>query len=299
MAATPPRALALALAAMLALPAGRARADFVVDATASDGPGSASILGTLDLTTGRFAAIATLPIDVISLTSGPGGSLYAAGNDGRLYTIGPDGATARFGSLSDPYVLSGLASAGPAGLVGVQADINPYGADSVTIAPDGNSLSAPSFLGAKFFGFGSSGGALAYGPDGSLYFDALPLTGSLPGPAQIFRLDPTAGTATAVGTQLGVGYDPLALVAAGGTLYGIDAVTASGSGAIAIDLINTATGMATATGVAVTGLPEGYTLDAAASMPTVVPEPSSMAMTLAGCAMALAAMARAGRPETD
>jgi hypothetical protein len=288
----------LATAAILALLAGAspaARADFVVDVTASAGPGSASIFGQLDLTTGRFTAIATLSIDVISLTTGPGGSLYAAGNDGSLYTIGPNGTTARFGSVSDPYVLAGLAYAGPLGFVGVQADINPYGADSVTIAPDGNSLSAPSFLGAQFFGFGSSGGALAYGPDGSLYFDALPLAGSMPGPAQLFRLDPSTGTATAIGTKLGVGYDPLALVTAGGTLYGIDAVQASGSGTIGIDTIKTANGKATATGVDVTGLPDGYTLNAAASIPSVVPEPSSLAMTLAGCAMTLAAMARAGR----
>jgi hypothetical protein len=289
----------LATATILALLAGAnpaARADYVVDATASDGNSSGSILGQLDLTTGRFTTIATLSINVISLTSGAGGNLYAGGNDGNLYTLGSGDTTTRFGSVSDPYVLSGLAYAGPIGFVGVQADINPYGADSVTIAPDGNGISAPSFLGAKFFGFGSSGGALAYGPDGSLYFDALPLAGTLPGPAQLFRLDPTTGTATAIGTKLGVGYDPLALVTAGGTLYGIDSVTASGSGTIGIYTINTSTGKATSTGVDVTGLPDGYTLDAVA-MPSAVPEPSSLALALVGGALAGLARAMTRRPK--
>ena len=180
----------------------------------------------------------------------------------------------------------------------MQADVDPYGADSVTIAPDGNSLSAPRSLGSKFFGFGSSGGALAYGPDGSLYFDALPLAGSLPGPDQLFKLDPTTGTATAIGTKLGVGYDPLALVAAGGTLYGIDSVAASGSGMIEIDAIDTSTGKATATGVEVTGLPDGDTLDAAASMPSVVPGPPSLVPTLLGCAMAALARTATRRPRS-
>jgi hypothetical protein len=283
MTSTPLRVVAIAaLVVLLARATPPARADFVVAATASAGPGSASILGQLDLTTGGWTAIATLSINVISLTSGPGGTLYAGGNDGNLYTLGSVSTATRFGSVSDPYVLSGLAYAGSAGFVGVQADINPYGADSVKIAPDGNSLSAPSFLGAQFFGFGSSGGALAYGPDGSLYFDALPLAGTLPGLAQLFSLDPTTGTAIAIGSNLGVGYDPLSLVTVGGTLYGIDSVQASGSGLIEIDAIDTASGKATATGIDVTGLPDGYTLDAAASVSSVVPEPSSLELALVG-----------------
>ena len=60
--------------------------------------------------------------------------------------------------------------------------------------------------------------------------------------------------------------DPLTLVDTAGRLYGIDTVEATGSGPINIYTINTATGVATATGVTVAGLPSGYTLDTAASI---------------------------------
>ena len=89
--------------------------------------------------------------------------------------------------------------------------------------------------------------------------------------------------------------DPLTLVTVGGTLYGIDTVTPSGSGAINIYTINTTTGVATATGVTVTGLNPGFTIDTAA-YPAVVPEPSSIVLCgVAGVVGLAAARARRKR----
>jgi hypothetical protein len=287
--------MASTLFVLLAAAIRPARADLVVAATISDDYNSNSILGTLDLTTRLFTPIATESVLVISLTSGANGTLYAGASDGNLYTLGMDGTSTRFGSVSDPYLLSGLAYAGASGFYALQADINPLGADSLRISPDGNSATTPNFLGEQFIGFGSTGGVLTYGPNGTLYFDALSWVNSQPGPVQLFGLDPTTGVATVIGTGLGVGYDLLALVTAGGTLYGIDSVQPSGSGPITIDTIDPQTGLATPTGIDVTGLPAGYTLDTLAVMTASVPEPCSLTMLLTAACMTLAGLGWTGR----
>ncbi len=70
---------------------------------------------------------------------------------------------------------------------------------------------------------------------------------------------------TAIGTgENTLNNDPLTLVAAGGQIYGIDTASVSGSElGIPIYTVDTTTGVATPTGVSVTGLHRGFTLDTA------------------------------------
>ena len=69
----------------------------------------------------------------------------------------------------------------------------------------------------------------------------------------------------------------LAIVNAGGQLYGVDSVLPVGPAShLYIDTIDTTTGKATRTGPEVTGVRDGYTLDTVAF--AAVPEPASLAM---------------------
>ena len=273
----------LAVASMLAIGTiSQSRADIVVAATESIGA-SNSILGTLDLTTGQFTQTASLSMGIDTLTSGIDGTLYAAAEDGHLYTVGASGALTQFGSSVSPGTLGtpnsgyfGLVSAGTAGFYATIYGENP--ANLYRVTPDGNSVSAIGSIG-PYPALGS--GSLVRGPDGSLYYEGANSSGA----ATLYRVNPSTGTATAIGS--GLAPDPLTLVTAGGILYGIDTSTASGSTSIDVYTINTITGVATDTGVSVTGLTTGYTLDAATA---VVLTPNSLFLIGTGLATAAAAM---------
>ncbi len=222
--------------------------------------------GDLNLSTGQFTEIAAPSIgSEFSLTSGPGGSFYAGVyQSGDLYSISPGGVITQFGSVSAPvptggaqYGFWGLANAGK-GIYAMTPNGNPITLDLIT--PDGNSLSVVGPL-LTATGFGS--GMMSFGPDGKLYLETLNSSG-LP---QLYQVNQITGAATAIGSGLGtVNNDSLTLVDTAGQLYGIDTSEATGSGPINIYTINTATGVATATGPTITGLPSGLTLDAAAAI---------------------------------
>ena len=254
---------------------GRAVAGLIVDVTVSADSRSLSTFGTLDLTTGKYSAIANLGVTVAALTSGSNGALYAAATDGFLYTIGSDGVASRLGTVSAPVSAGmsqqgylGLASAGASGFFAANGNL-PGTLDRISTT--NTSIAAlgtlPNIIGS---------GALSYGPNGSLYLVGADSSGT----TALFVVNTTTGVETEIGSGLRTfSDDALTLVTAGGQLYGIDTAETFGSGPIDIYTINTTTGVATATGVTVTGLAVGYTLDTAAAIGAgTVPEPPSLAL---------------------
>jgi hypothetical protein len=256
-------ALLLALGATV-----QTRADSVVYATADNG--TTNLFGTMDLTTGQFTQIATTTPLFGSLTQGSSGTLYGgAGNlNLNLYSISPSGTPSQVGTVAAPndsYGFTGLASEGAAGFFGVAQVGNipgPFSATLEHISADGTSFSVVGTMGVSFGSFNS--GNLAFGPNGTLYFDAWNASYS----STLYAVSTTTGLATAVGSGLGSA-DPLALVSVGATLYGIDTFVPTNP---EIYTINTTTGVATEIGT-VSGLSSGYTLD---TMGGTVPEPASI-----------------------
>lgn len=255
--------------------------DVTVFATASST--SNSIFGTLDLTTGQFTEIASLSEHLQSLTGGPGGLLYGSDeNTGDLYSITTTGVATQFGSIRMQGVLEGLAYGGSTtGFYGVHsADGLDY---FVQIASDGNRITTPFNLPTQEYASGS----LAYAPNGSLYLNSV--TG---GTARLYQVDIAGNAINQVGT--GLGSNALAIGTANGQLYGVDTIQAAGgSSPVDIYTVNTATGVATATGVHVTGLSSGYTIDTIAALS--VPEPGTLTLGLIGSLFGLIAVRRARR----
>ncbi len=182
-------------------------------------------------------------------------------------------------------MLEGLAYDGSAtGFYGVHsADGLDY---FVQIASNGNRITTPFNL-PNTSTYDS--GSLAYGPDGKLYLDSVGST------AQLYQVNVAAETLTAVGTGLGLpGTHALTLGTANGQLYGVDTIQAAGPGSpIDIYTVNTTTGVASATGVHVTGLSSGYTIDTIAALS--VPEPGTLTLGLIGSLFGLIAVRRARR----
>ncbi len=264
-----------AAALLLALGATAAtRADNVVYATADNG--TTNLFGTMDLTTGQFTQIATTTPLFGSLTQGQGGTLYGgAGNlNLNLYAISPSGTPTQLGTVTAPndsYGFTGLASEGAAGFFGVAQVGNipgPFSATLEHISADGTSFNVVGTMGVSFGSFNS--GNLAFGPNGTLYFDAWNASFV----STLYALNTSTGLATAVGSGLG-STDPLALVSVGSTLYGINTFAPTHP---EIYTINTTTGVATEIGT-VSGLSSGFTLD---TMAGTVPEPSSIFLLGAG-----------------
>lgn len=269
------------LLALVFLGAGfwQARAgDITVFATASGT--SNSIFGTLDLTTGQFTEIASLSEHLQSLTGGPNGLLYGSDqNTGELYQITTTGVATQFGSVQMQGVLEGLAYDGLAtGFYGVHSV---YGVDYfVQIASDGNKIITPFNLPTQEYASGS----LAYAPNGSLYLNSV--TG---GTARLYQVDIAGQVINQVGA--GLGSNALAIGTANGQLYGVDTIQAAGgNSSINIYTVDTATGVATATGVHVTGLSSGYTIDTIAALS--VPEPGTLTLGLIGSLFGLIAVRR-------
>jgi hypothetical protein len=254
----------------------QAKADVVVYATTSANGTNNSTLGVLDLTTGQFTATVGLSQTFVSLTLATGGTYYGGSINGGLFTITPSGSVTPFGSVTGPYW--GLANAGPAGIYGANVSTFPLTTDK--IAPDGNSRTpigtVPNLAGS---------GLMSFGPDGGLYADAFNSSGAI----QLYKIDQSSGVATPVGSGLMTAFnDGLTFVNAGGQLYGIDTVQAEGFNPINIYTIDTTTGVATATGATVSGLPTGNTLDTAAA----TPEPATLTMGAIGIVVGLGVMRR-------
>jgi hypothetical protein len=265
---------------LLTLGAAAARADNVVYATADNGV--TNLFGTIDLTTGQFSQISTTTPLFGSTTIGPGGTIY--GGEGNLNynldTISPTGVPSQFGTVTAPsnsYGFTGLASAGAAGFYAIDqvgSLPGPFSATLEHISADGTSSSVVGTLGTSFWSFNS--GNLAFGPNGSLYFNVWPTSSK---DTTLYQVNTTTGVATAVGSGLGAP-DPLALVTVGTTLYGIDTFVPTSP---TIYTINTTTGAATEIGT-VSGLPSGYTLDTLAGS---VPEPGTITLLGTGTLLLL------------
>ena len=271
--------LAMMILASMAVVEKRAEADVIVYATESDNGANNSTFGKLDLTTGAFSAIGNMSISVDGLTAGANGTLYAAASNGFLYTVTPVGGSSQFGTVSVAGGYFALAYAGASGFYA--ANINVFPPTLNQISPSGTSAST---IGSLPTDAGS--GALAFGPNGTLYYNGDNASGVL----SLYSINTTTGAATQIGSGLGTfNNDGLTLVNAGGQLYGIDTDETFGSGPINIYTINTTTGAATATGATVSGLPTGYTLDTAAPF-IAAPEPSTL--TLAGITAAVGLAAR-------
>jgi hypothetical protein len=253
--------LAVLALGLLCVAEGRSDAGLVVEVTA-DNNGINSVFGTLNLSTGQYTQVATMSVLVSSLTSISNGTLYASDSNGNLYSVSGGGGLTPFGSIPPPNVPAGgsqfgylgLANAGSNGFYGVNLNANPGTGSSFPgtldhITANGTSVSTVGTLGSQLNGFSS--GDLAYGPNGSLYFTSFNVNAD----PELFQVNTTTGLATEVGTGLGLSNTQgLTLVNAGGQLYGIDTFEPSGSGPIGIYTINTTTGVATATGVTVSGL---------------------------------------------
>ena len=268
-------ALAALMSGLIAAIGEQAVAGPTIDVTASSNGATNSLFGTLDLSTGQFSQLSALSVTVEGLTTGANGTLYAGASDGNLYTIS-GGVASRYGTASGPLYF-GLASAGAAGF---------YAADASTnfldrVSSNGNSISTVGGLNPTIGG----SGCLAFGTNGTLYFNGLDSLGT----SALFAVNTTTGATTEIGSGLGtLANDSLTLVNVGGQLFGIDTVELSGFGPINIYTINTTTGVATATGVTVSGLAAGFTLDTA----TAVPEPSSLAMCVLAGVIGLAVARR-------
>jgi hypothetical protein len=272
----------LAITVALALATnGKAHAGTTVYAAVA-GNNPTTEFGTIDLTTGQFAASATLPQFISSLTTGTDGTIFGGNQSGQLYTIEGGGLTQLGSGL---FGFNGLANWDGNGFLTYFVRTSGFGL--LNVASDGKSESSIGFMG-NFPVYGP--GNLAFGPDGNLYFDAsLTFTGN----QLLFRVNTAHGGATPIGTGLGIpNTDGLSLVTAGGQLYGIDNSVRSGSGPIGIYTIDTTTGVATATGVDVSGVPSGFLVYAAA---TVVPEPTSLTLAATSIAIGLGILWSSGR----
>ncbi len=283
------RTTLLFAAAMLGATYASARADLVVYATASSS--STSIFGTLDLTSGQFHEIADFSsqnIHVQSLSVGPGSLLYASDqNSGNLYTISTSGQTNQYGTVNVPGALWGLTYDPGVGFYGINPHhgvangnilLETINNGGTTITPASNPVGTTANL-------NYASGGLVLGSNNNLYGNFyMYSTGKL----DLYQINPTTGMGTVVGTSgLGTaGNDNLALVNAGGTIYGVDTLSQAGSSdGIHIYTVDTTSGTATDTGVTVTGLQNGYTIDTVAGL--AVPEPGSWILGLIGMSAGL------------
>jgi hypothetical protein len=266
--------VATAVLAFLGWSIQQAAADPIVYATTSANGGSNSTLGTLDLTTGQFTAVAGLSNTFVSLAPVSGGSFYGGSISGGLFSITTAGVTTPFGSVTGPYW--GLANGAP-GIYG--ANFSTTNLDA--IAAGGTSANPLASLPS---GIGGSG-LLTFGPDGKLYGDFFNSSGAI----TLYQFDTGTGAATAIGSGLNsFNNDTLTLVSADGVLYGIDTIQGEGGNPINIYTIDTATGLATANGATVTGLSSGWTLDTASA----VPEPASLTLAAIGIVVGLGVSCR-------
>jgi hypothetical protein len=222
--------------------------------------------GTLNPLTGVYTHIAiTTPI-FTSLTSTPNGTLYGEATDLHLYTINPTtGATTQVGTTTAPAPVLGLAAQSNATLLGFTGVFPP---NFYSIPANGGSFTQLGTFNQSFETLGN--GTMAFGPDGSLYFDAsFDESGS---PATLFSVNPANGNLTQIGSNLG---SPLLSLSTDTTiLYGVDTIHTTNIGIYNIKF-TLGTTLLVAT---LTGLPPGVHENAIAEIPTPVPEPSTLTL---------------------
>ena len=204
--------------------------------------------GTIDLNTGVFSFLGT-PSVVYAGMAEESGNLYGTDlhtSQGTLYTINPaNGAPTVVGTSSVNIDTFGSTTAG---LYAVGSDANLYSINSTT--------GAATLIGATGLGFGSwrqlsDNASTLYYADG----------------VNLYTLNTSTGAATLVGNM--GGQELGAMVEIGGILYG-----GQNTGGLAVDTVNTTTGLATP----IAGL-TGTTAAFYSLAPDVVsstPEPSSL-----------------------
>ena len=241
--------------------------------------------GTLDLATGAFQQIGTLPEQLGGLARGPGGILYGLDATNTLVRI--DAATAAVQTAGNtglplvPPFQPGGASIVMAGnssgqLFGVDATNTLY-----TFNPNTGQPTQIGFTGIPFPDFSTgdkifSNSLAAIGSDlfytyQSLYFDfATGIPGNDITPPALYRLDPNTGVATMIGPT-----DPVVVgsVHIGEVLYGFELDTSGGASNIVI--LDRTTGATSF----VADLDPSLTFVYAA---VAIPEPSCMALLLLG-----------------
>ena len=253
--------IALLLAALVFV--APVRAETSVYVTADNGAGT-NLFGTLNLKTGNFTQIAQTTPLFYALTTGPDGRIYGADvSTGTIFTVSTSGVTTPYGSVTAPgyyYITStslygffGLAYTGSGNKL-FAVNVDPIHVSLYAIAKHGTKQTDIGIIEGPNTGIFFSG-SLAFGPSGKLYFDFVSASGP-----QLYTIDLSTGAPTQVGS--GLGTDILTLFSNRTKLYGIDTNTTSDIGIYTIDR---KTGVATPTGVTVTGLPStnDYFIDTA------------------------------------
>jgi hypothetical protein len=219
--------------------------------------------GTVDLTTGTYTSIGTTSVGLNGLTVAPDGTLYGMGSDNTLYTVNrstagltPVGATGSF------FGLVNLAARSDGALFATDAFTNGPGGFVNTVNPKTGTATSIGQSGLSG-GFAATGG-LAFGPGNTLFMQyGLSTT-------DLYTVNQSTALATKLGTS---GVSTNGLVFTGGNAYAFNFFGE-------IFTLDTTTGAATDTGVAVTG---GFgQIDAATA--AAVPEPTSLALVSFGAA---------------
>jgi hypothetical protein len=241
-----------------------AHARAIVYVTADNLAGT-NLFGTLNLETGKFTEIAQTTPLFYALSAGPEGRIYGADIDtGTIFTISKSGVTKPYGSITAPgFEYSGYGFFGLAyqrwedNFFAVNVD--PMHVSLYRIGKHGRTQTDIGVIEGPNTGIFFNG-SLAFGPHGKLYFDFIPASGP-----QLYTIDQFTGAPTPIGS--GLGTDILTLFSDGAKLYGIDTDTTSEIGIYVIDI---KTGVATPTGVIVTGLPStnDFYLDTAIFYPS-------------------------------
>ncbi len=270
-------ALAVVLALWSAIGTSTARADPIAYVTGSPnptsptGPGIGNEFGTIDLATGAFTQIATL-----SFPGFPGGdSMFGIGfgANGMLYGLDaePNANLWQINTTTGALTLVGAVGQSADGAT-ADANGNFYafsadnGAAYYTLNPP--SLTSNVVNGATTIL--NDSGLVAVNGSQLFTTDLSPSVKSV-----LESINPTTGAANVIGDT---GYVLLAGLFAGSTLYGFD------SSVDAIVTIDTSSGASTV--VATYSLPNGDSIVSAALAPALVPEPSSVVLSLFGIGLA-------------
>jgi len=214
--------------------------------------------GTLDLTTGVFTLLGT-PGDQAGFGE-LGGNLYAGDGNGDTSSVNPaNGKDTFIGTGSTTYDTFGSTT------TGLYAVSHPTGANPFLTYSVNPSTGVATLLGSTGQDINPNGGTagLSAGSN-TLYWTWTS------GPHSIlYSLNLTTGFANEIGDTGGfIG----ALVYVNGTLYGEDVISDG------IDILNTSDGLATPTGVTVSGAPRSELLYGMAPLIASTPEPSSLVL---------------------
>jgi hypothetical protein len=223
--------------------------------------------GTLDLTTGVFTLLGR-PGDMTGFGEA-GGNLYAGDVEGDTNSVNPaNGSDTLISSNSTTYDTFGSTT------TGLYAVSHPTGANPFLTYSINPTTGVATLLGSTGQDINPNGGTagLSAGSD-TLYW-----TWTSGPHSVLYSLNTTTGAANAIGdTGAFIG----ALVYVNGTLYGEDVTDG------AIDTLNLSDGLATPTGVTVSGLTRSNILYGMAPLIASTPEPSSLFLLMGMLAVML------------